>query len=664
MSQSDSSDELDDSDKDPDFFPEKSKQNQRISVFDAGASVSTTIDSDSSDGVLEQADLEEGPQDKKKVGRKRSRNPKEWKRNVAKKLHAEGKSYMGLHKKDKVLKNERSTGPDCKCKFQCFSKFTDLAKLEILSIFNNISNKEKQDLYLGGQVHINPVVRKRPKSGGGRSRSCSCSYVIKLGPIEVKVCKKAFCSLQGVSRKRVERIVSKVQENVPAPQDMRGKHLNRPNRIPEDIVHQLDSFIQSFPKRTSHYSRTKNEDKYYLSPELNMSKMHKLYIEKYEPEVFRAMQNDEQIISPRVTYHYFCHHFVTKYNYSFGKPRSDTCQTCDRLKNLIDAEKNEEVKKNLLTEKELHEKKATFFYTDLKEKMNEAKNSNEIEVLVFDYQQNMPLPHVTSGDVFFKRQLWEYNFCIYAGSTGKSYFFMYDETMAKKGQNDVVSMLDYFIKHFVPETIKTLYIFSDNCSSQNKNQTLVHYLYIVAHSKIFSSIIHRYPEPGHSFLPCDRSFGLIEKEKRKRERIILPEQWVALVKNTSKNFIIIPVSQNMFLNFSDYFKGQFKKNVINQRKVKFAVSAYRKIEYTGISIRCSILASAMFYEEFVLQKPGVNLTFPNPDQLLYSGPLPIKKAKYLQVQELAKKYVSPDCMWFYDNLRSDENDEDALSNSD
>lgn len=162
MSNTDSSDEIDDSDKDPDFSPEKSKQNRRLSVFDACANVSTAMDSDSSDG--DKSDLVEKPQDrkKKKAGKKRTRNPEDWKRNVAKKRHAEGKSYIGEHKKEKVLKQERTTGPDCKCKYKCFSKFTDLTRLEILRIFNNIADKEKQDIYIGAQVHINPVMRKRP----------------------------------------------------------------------------------------------------------------------------------------------------------------------------------------------------------------------------------------------------------------------------------------------------------------------------------------------------------------------------------------------------------------------------------------------------------------------------------------------------------------------
>lgn len=49
----------------------------------------------------------------------------------------------------------------------------------------------------------------------------------------------------------------------------------------------------------------------------------------------------------------------------------------------------------------------------------------------------MPLPVTPSSDVFYKVQLWVYNFCIHIGSSGKSYFYVYYETVAGKGQNEV-----------------------------------------------------------------------------------------------------------------------------------------------------------------------------------------------------------------------------------
>lgn len=55
----------------------------------------------------------------------------------------------------------------------------------------------------------------------------------------------------------------------------------------------------------------------------------------------------------------------------------------------------------------------------------ETQSNTNIEVLSFDYQQNMPLPHIPGGDVFYKRQLWVFNFCIYSAKTGRSYHYMY-----------------------------------------------------------------------------------------------------------------------------------------------------------------------------------------------------------------------------------------------
>lgn len=148
--------------------------------------------------------------------------------------------------------------------------------------------------------------------------------------------------------------------------------------------------------------------------------------------------------------------------------------------------------------------------------------SASIDVLSFDFQQNMPLPHITSGDVFYKRLLWSYNFCVHSASTGKSYYFMYNKTVARKGQNEVVSFLHYYFKNILSQNIKMVFLFSDNCSSQNKNKLLFQYLSVVVNSQTFSfkSIIHRYPEPGHSFLPCDRCFGHIKKAIRNIETVI------------------------------------------------------------------------------------------------------------------------------------------------
>jgi len=124
---------------------------------------------------------------------------------------------------------------------------------------------------------------------------------------------------------------------------------------------------------------------------------------------------------------------------------------------------------------------------------------------------------------------------------------------------------------------------ADNCSSQNKNTALIHYLYAIIQSEAFGfkKIIQLYPEPGHSFLLCDRCFGcLIEQQKRKLERVYIPSTYQEMVKNTCvRRFNVINVTQRFIYNFLEYLKPYYKKCITNSSKAKFTIMAYRQIEY-------------------------------------------------------------------------------------
>jgi len=272
--------------------------------------------------------------------------------------------------------------------------------------------------------------------------------------------------------------------------------------------------------------------------------MYEMYIEKYEPDIFEKLKNGENV-KPIVKYQFFTKYFNTNFNLSFGNSKTDTCQTCDRLQNLINAELNPDIKLSIVQEKEIHQKKAEIFYTDLKQLSFEAKTNAKLEVLSFDYQENMPLPHIPCDDVFYKRQIWSYNFCIFSAKTNQAYFFMYDESVAKKSQNEVISFLHFYLQNLLSQGVETLYLFADNCSSQNKNNAIIEYLYNIIQSNAFKleTVIQRYPEPGHSFLPCDRCFGLIEQQKRKIERVFLPETHQEMVRLILKNFILLTLNK-------------------------------------------------------------------------------------------------------------------------
>lgn len=104
-------------------------------------------------------------------------------------------------------------------------------------------------------------------------------YKVRIGTNEVIVCKNAFCSFFGVGKSVIHRLCEKIKVNKPSPNDNRGKLIFRPNELPNSIIYQIDTHIRSCPKQTSHYSRQDNTEKHYLSPDLNIKKIYKLYIE-------------------------------------------------------------------------------------------------------------------------------------------------------------------------------------------------------------------------------------------------------------------------------------------------------------------------------------------------------------------------------------------------
>ncbi|CAG4931633.1 unnamed protein product [Parnassius apollo] len=333
--------------------------------------------------------------------KRKSANPSQWKRNVIKKSIATGKGYLNY--KGREI-GERKTGPDCCCKkYKCFVQINEEDRKLILENFNKLEETYVQNVYLGGLIKTENVERERSKTGTGKKRSCSHKYYIKLGNRNIQICRNGFASIHGISKKRVDNVAKEYRDptvTTPA-QSNRGKHQNRPNRIPSEWVSKVDSHIRSFPRRESHYSRNKSS-RYYLSPVLNIKRMYELYLKKHELGL-------EASAKPIVSFDFYYRYFKQNFKYSFGSPRSDTCKKCDMLSNkLKDKTLDSDETQKIQIEKSLHQAKADTFFVDLKEKSQLALNNEECEVLTFDYQQNMPLPKVPAVSVTTGTPVFDY----------------------------------------------------------------------------------------------------------------------------------------------------------------------------------------------------------------------------------------------------------------
>lgn len=114
-----------------------------------------------------------GATTREKRGRKRVRNESGWQRNVRKKLKASGAEHVNSVKK---IVPKRTIGASCTCRLKCFDNINEAQRMSILTSFNEIGTKEKQDLYLGGLICSKPVVRKRPRTRQRNPKEGSFSY--------------------------------------------------------------------------------------------------------------------------------------------------------------------------------------------------------------------------------------------------------------------------------------------------------------------------------------------------------------------------------------------------------------------------------------------------------------------------------------------------------
>ena len=187
--------------------------------------------------------------------------------------------------------------------------------------------------------------------------------------------------------------------------------------------------------------------------------MHRMYLQAYEPEVYTLLENGESNIKPKISYNYYREYFNTHFALSFGRPQSDTCVTCEQLQIQVDAATDEMQKKCLQESFEEHKRKAQRFYTNLNADTQIAKRAENVRVITF-YMQNLPLPHLPIQDVFYCRQLWFYIFGVHECGEGSATMYCYDETVARKSPNEVVSLLDNYFRK-LPAAVTTLNLYSD-----------------------------------------------------------------------------------------------------------------------------------------------------------------------------------------------------------
>ena len=348
----------------------------------------------------------------------------------------------------------------------------------------------------------------------------------------------------------------------------------------------------------------------------------------------------KKLAVPSTDFNYYKENF----NYGFDRPKTDICTVCAELEASIKLSKNVGEKNPLTAKLDLHQRKAKVFYKQLKEKSAVAKKNMDTECLCFDFKQNMPYPHIATSDVFYSRQLWLFVFGIYSAKTGKSRIYTWPETKARRSVNEVVSCLDDYITKYLDPTVRSLQVFTDGCRGQNHNNTMVQYLHSLVLNKRLDSVTHRLPMRGHSYLPCDREFGVIERMQKRRDHIEIFTEWDDMLR---ERFEVTSMEGRQMKDFKRTLGKFYKTNAKDWKITKYKVFKYSS--KTNLEIITCEDMNARQEQKFLLLKSSFRKIV-YPTDSLNTGPCAINSKKVKDVQSLARYLLREDSRGYMKSL--------------
>ena len=372
----------------------------------------------------------------------------------------------------------------------------------LFKIFHELSYNEQQQFLAECMAVKEPTRRTVPESSSSRHTTVEYSLPTEGRAEKMRVCQRQVINNLKVTKRRLTLLAKKIKFG-DSIHDQRGTHQNRPRNVSLTEVQSVEEHIRSFPSQESHYSRHTNKA-LFLSPELNIKKMYDLFKERYSDS--------------RVKLHTYRDIFNEKFQLKFGLPRSDTCKTCDRYYVQMAAASSAEEANKLQRDSDIHHRKAEKAYDTLSNDTNSAKENPALVVLCVDLQQVIFTPNLTHSDVYYQRQFSNYNFCIHNMGKNEATMCIWNESTGKRGAAEIVScILQYIENNFVklqPHEVRTLIIWSDRCVGQNNNWKMIALCHYLIALQYFTEVNQKFLVTGHSFLPCDRDFALIEKIKK------------------------------------------------------------------------------------------------------------------------------------------------------
>ncbi|XP_050510421.1 uncharacterized protein LOC126887115 [Diabrotica virgifera virgifera] len=436
----------------------------------------------------------------------------------------------------------------CKCTLKCNEHVLSSIREKWFQQFWGLESYNAQTAFIAATIKVQGIKRKRNIESNRRQNT----RIYEIN--NVRVCRDMYIQTLRISPKRVNTALNKIKAgNV---KDERGFKIGGHKKISQEIKNKVISQIAKFPTYISHYCRNETDARF-LATDLTLNKMYNLY--------------NEEETNDKIGFSIYKTIFYENFNLRRKPPVKDTCNICDSFnikiknKDLLEEQYKSEHENHLLNSKDARE--------TMKRDLEQAKSNRKLEVVTYDMEKVLGLPKLPTNLVYYKRQLSLYHEGVHVGSTNTPYCFIWTESMAGRGAQEVGSCLKKFVDNYLAEGKEQLILWSDSCGGQNRNIKIVLMLKAVLEThRSLKTIYFKYLIPGHSFLPNDTDFGEVERSLKYQIRLYTLNEFKQVLENCSKKkkFVACEMTKDDFFGTSQIEKSiTNRKTNINNEKISW-----------------------------------------------------------------------------------------------
>ena len=408
-------------------------------------------------------------------------------------------------------------------------------------------------------VHNVTVDEKKTQTSKSSKSRREMTYTWRLG--EHVVCKTFFLHTIGyLGGKVVVSALSSANVDsgvvVGARGDARGAH-EPSNKFSEQYKGSVVNHIEGFRPQVSHYRREHAPNRRYLPSHMTITDMHKLF-------------NDEQEEKDKCSLTYYFGIFKAL-NISFAMPENDLCDRCMKHATKHPEEgpyhncSNCECSPcdNFIRHKENYVEARTALHEDTR-RMEEDPCT--IGVFTVDMQKALLMPKMPNKDYYFSRKLVLFNetFAKPGKVDTSSTTVLWHEGEAGRKAHNIASSYFAFLQS--NRDLDNVILYTDNCSSQNKNWILFSALprIVNSYSLNIQTITIKYLEAGHTFMAADSVHAAITRKMAKHSTLLDLQDYTEVIQSSRKGITTLSLDHNDMV----MFENETRKTNLRLKDVK------------------------------------------------------------------------------------------------